>query len=177
MNTERLYYHDSNMQRFSAIVVSCEKAENGFRITLDRTAFYPEGGGQPGDTGSISGVQVFDTKAENGEIVHFCTAPLTPGQTVEGVIDFDRRFDFMQQHSGEHIVSGIIHKKFGYENVGFHMGADMVTIDLSGMLTMDDLRQIEREANIAVWQDIPIEITYLSDENKDSVFYRSKKVK
>ena len=107
--------------------------------------------------------------------MHYCDAPLPVGSAVQGTIDWARRFDYMQQHSGEHIVSGIIHRRFGYENVGFHMGADMVTIDFSGMLTMDDVREIEREANEAVWANLPIVVSWVDGEEKANAVYRSKK--
>ena len=140
METVRLYYQDAHLREFSARVVSCEREKERFAVVLDQTAFYPEGGGQPGDTGELDGVRVLDAHARGGEVVHFCDGPLETGSSVRGTIDWARRFDYMQQHSGEHIVSGIIHRRFGYENVGFHMGADMVTIDFSGMLTMEDVR-------------------------------------
>ena len=135
MATEKLYYQDAHQAQFQATVLSCRPGKHGYDVVLDRTCFYPEGGGQPGDTGVLSGVRVTDTHEAGGEIVHYCEAPLAEGQTVEGTIDYERRFEFMQLHTGEHILSGVIHRRFGYENVGFHMGADFVTIDLSGMLT------------------------------------------
>lgn len=103
--------------------------------------------------------RVTDTHERGGEIVHFCEQPLSEGQSVEGRIDYTRRFEFMQLHSGEHILSGVVHRRFGYENVGFHMGADFVTIDFSGMLTQEDLSAVEAEANEWVWKNVPIEIT------------------
>ena len=175
METVRLYYQDAHLREFSARVVSCEREKERFAVVLDQTAFYPEGGGQPGDTGELGGVRVLDTHARGGEVVHFCDGPLETGSTVRGTIDWARRFDYMQQHSGEHIVSGIIHRRFGYENVGFHMGADMVTIDFSGMLTMDDVREIEREANEAVWANLPIVVSWVDGEEKANAVYRSKK--
>lgn len=175
METVRLYYQDAHLREFSAHVVSCEPEKNHWAVVLDQTAFYPEGGGQPGDTGTLDSVRVLDTHARGEEIVHDCDAPLTPGSAVQGTIDWARRFDYMQQHSGEHIVSGIIHRRFGYENVGFHMGADMVTIDFSGMLTMDDVREIEREANEAVWANLPIVVSWVDGEEKANAVYRSKK--
>lgn len=129
MATEKLYYQDAHQAAFEARVVSCQPGKHGYDVVLDRTCFYPEGGGQPGDTGFLSGVRVTDTHERGGEIVHFCEQPLAVGQIVEGQIDYGRRFEFMQLHSGEHILSGVIHRRFGYENVGFHMGADFVTID------------------------------------------------
>ena len=175
METVRLYYQDAHLREFSARVVSCEREKERFAVVLDQTAFYPEGGGQPGDTGALDGVCVLDTHARGGEVVHYCDGPLEPGSTVRGTIDWARRFDYMQQHSGEHIVSGIIHRRFGYENVGFHMGADMVTIDFSGLLTMEDVREIEREANEAVWEDLPIVVSWVDGEEKAQAVYRSKK--
>ena len=175
METVRLYYQDAHLQEFSAQVVSCEQEKARWAVVLDQTAFYPEGGGQPGDTGTLDGVRVLDTHARGEAVVHCCDAPIAVGSTVRGTIDWARRLDYMQQHSGEHIVSGIIHRRFGYENVGFHMGADIVTIDFSGMLTMDDVREIEREANEAVWANLPIVVSWVDGEEKANAVYRSKK--
>ena len=175
METVRLYYQDAHLREFSAHVVSCEPEKDHWAVVLDQTAFYPEGGGQPGDTGTLDSVRVLNTHARGEEIVHDCDAPLSVGSAVQGTIDWARRFDYMHQHSGEHIVSGIIHRRFGYENVGFHMGADMVTIDFSGMLTMDDVREIEREANEAVWANLPIVVSWVDGEEKANAVYRSKK--
>ncbi len=175
MQTEKLYYQDSHIRSFTATVVSCAAGKHGYDVILDRTAFYPEGGGQAGDTGTLSGVRVTDTHERGGQIVHYCDAPLAEGRTVQGELDWARRFSLMQLHSGEHLVSGIIHRRFGYENVGFHMGAEMTTIDFSGMLTPDDLRQIEREANEAVWRNLPVEISWPDAETLKTIPYRSKK--
>jgi alanyl-tRNA synthetase len=123
-------------------------------VELDRTAFYPEGGGQPGDTGTLGGVRVTDTHEREGRIVHWCEAPLPEGAEVAGEIDWERRFDLMQQHSGEHICERLVHAAFGWDNVGFHMGADMVTIDFSGPITEEQLREIERQANEKVWENL-----------------------
>ena len=175
MATQKLYYLDAHQKTFTAAVLSCVPGKHGYDVVLDRTCFYPEGGGQPGDTGSLSGVRVTDTHERGDEIVHFCDAPLAVGETVEGAIDYDRRFSFMQLHSGEHILSGIVHRRFGYENVGFHMGADFVTIDFSGMLTPEDLAAVEAEANEWIWKNIPIQITYPSPDELAAIPYRSKK--
>ena len=175
MATEKLYYQDAHQAAFEARVVSCQPGKHGYDVVLDRTCFYPEGGGQPGDTGVLSGVRVTDTHERSGEIVHFCEQPLAVGQTVDGQIDYERRFEFMQLHSGEHILSGVIHRRFGYENVGFHMGADFVTIDFSGMLTQEDLSAVEAEANEWVWKNVPIEVTYPDAEALKTIPYRSKK--
>ena len=175
MATQKLYYLDAHQKTFTASVLSCVPGKHGYDVVLDRTCFYPEGGGQPGDTGTLSGVRVTDTHERGGEIVHCCDAPLAAGETVEGTIDYDRRFSFMQLHSGEHILSGIVHRRFGYENVGFHMGTDFVTIDFSGMLTQDELAAVEAEANEWVWRNIPIQITYPTPDELAAIPYRSKK--
>ena len=175
MATQKLYYLDAHQKTFTAAVLSCVPGKHGYDVVLDRTCFYPEGGGQPGDTGSLSGVRVTDTHERGDEIVHFCDAPLAVGETVEGAIDYDRRFSFMQLHSGEHILSGIVHRRFGYENVGFHMGTDFVTIDFSGMLGPDDLAAVEAEANEWIWKNIPIRITWPSPDELAAIPYRSKK--
>ena len=175
MATEKLYYENVYCKTFQAKVLSCAPGKHGFDVVLDKTAFYPEGGGQPGDTGFLSGVRVTDTHEAGGEIVHYCESPLETGSTVEGSIDWNHRFSLMQLHSGEHILSGIVHRRFGYDNVGFHMGADMVTIDFSGMLTEDDLKEIEREANEIVWENRRVEIAFPSEEELAQIPYRSKK--
>ena len=175
MATEKLYYADVYCKAFEAKVVSCAPGKHGFDVVLDRTAFYPEGGGQPGDTGFLSGVRVTDTHEVNGEIVHQCQTPLEAGAEVHGQIDWERRLSLMQLHSGEHIFSGIIHRRFGYDNVGFHMGADMVTIDFSGPLTEEDIRSAEREANEIVWENRSVTVTFPSEEELTHIPYRSKK--
>ena len=122
MKTRKLYYEDSHMSAFTATVLSCEETEKGFEVILDATAFYPEGGGQAADTGTLNGIRVKDTRERGETVVHFCEAALEVGTAVEGVIDWEKRFQRMQQHSGEHIVSGIINRRYGYHHVGFHMG-------------------------------------------------------
>ena len=175
MQTRKLYYLDSHMQEFDARVISCSPSKHGYDVVLDQTAFYPEGGGQPGDTGTLGAARVTDTHEQCGEIVHYCDAPLSPGETVHGAIDWAQRFGFMQLHSGEHLISGIVHRRFGYDNVGFHMGAEMTTIDFSGMLTWDELRAVEREANEAVWRNFAVEVTWPDAEALKDIPYRSKK--
>ena len=127
--TMKLFYADCHMREFTAQVLSCEENGGKYRVILDATAFYPEGGGQPADHGTLGDVNVLHVKEEGEEIVHFCDAPLPVGKTVAGKIDWQRRFDLMQQHSGEHIISGILHTLCGAENVGFHLGNDVITID------------------------------------------------
>ena len=175
MNTRKLYYENCHLARFEAKVLSCEETSKGYAVILDATAFYPEGGGQAGDTGTLNGIPVLDTREQGEAVVHICQAPLAVGETVEGILDYDRRFDLMQQHSGEHIVSGIINRRFGYHNVGFHMGSDVITIDFDGVLTMEDLPAIEAEVNRAVWANTPIRCWIPSREELPNVFYRTKR--
>ena len=175
MQTRKLYYEDSHLTAFSARVLTCVQTEKGYEVTLDATAFYPEGGGQAADTGTLNGVRVKDTRERGDAVVHLCEQPLAPGLTVEGSIDWDKRFDRMQQHSGEHIVSGIIHRRYGYHNTGFHMGADVTTIDFDGVIPEADLQEIEAEANGAVWANLPLRVWYPSEEELPNVNYRTKK--
>lgn len=175
MNTRKLYYEDAHLSVFSAKVISCEKTEKGFAVILDATAFYPEGGGQAGDTGTLGRVQVLDTQEQGEQVVHICDGPLTPGETVEGRIDYDTRFLRMQQHSGEHIVSGIINRRWGYHNVGFHMGAESTTIDFDGIIPQEALPELEAEANAAVWANIPLHIWTPDKEELPQVNYRTKR--
>ena len=157
---EKLYQQDPFLTRFTAQVVSCAADKGGWSVVLDRTAFYPEGGGQPWDTGTLNGIPVTQVQEQDGAVVHTCAARLEPGTQVEGAVDWARRFDLMQQHSGEHIVSGLIHSTYGYDNVGFHLGSDLVTIDFNGPLEEEDLRDIELRANQYIWEDRPVSVTY-----------------
>lgn len=175
MSTRKLYYEDCHLVEFTASVISCEPTEKGFRVILDRTAFYPEGGGQPCDLGNLNGIPVLDVREQGEDVVHLCGEGLEPGTPVTGVIDEVRRFDLMQQHSGEHIVSGLIHQKYGWHNVGFHMGADVITIDFDGMIPAEDLPEIEAAANAAIWKNTPLHIWYPSEEELPTVPYRSKR--
>ena len=173
--TRKLYYEDCHMSHFQAQVTGCEKCEKGYEIRLDVTAFYPEGGGQACDLGTLNGAQVLDVWEREEEILHLCEAPLEVGSTVEGIIDYDRRFDLMQQHTGEHIVSGIINRRYGFHNVGFHMGSAMIEIDFDGVVPAEDLRSIEQEANSALWQNLPVRCWYPTEEELPHVFYRTKR--
>jgi alanyl-tRNA synthetase len=175
METRKLYYEDCHLTSFTARVHSCQETDKGWQIVLDATAFYPEGGGQACDLGTLGGVRVKDVRERGEAVVHLCDGPLIVGAEVQGVIDYERRFDLMQQHTGEHIVSGIIHEWFGYHNVGFHMGAELVTIDFDGPIAPEDLPRIEAAANRAVWQNLPMHIWYPSEEELPTVGYRSKR--
>ena len=175
METRKLYYEDCMLRSFSASVLDCRAGNKGWKVILDATAFYPEGGGQPCDLGILGGVRVLDVQEEGETITHLCDGPLEVGSAVSGNIDWDRRLDLMQQHTGEHIVSGLIHSRFGLHNVGFHMGADVITIDFDGPIPQDALAEIEREANRLVWENKPLRCWYPAPEILPTVPYRSKK--
>ena len=153
--TEKLYYLDSHMFEFEAEVLECRELERGWGIILDRTAFFPEGGGHLADTGVIGGVAVTDVQERGGEIIHYSSAPVALGR-YSCRVDREQRLRRMQNHSGEHIVSGLVHNIYGYENVGFHMSAECMTIDFSGELDWAQLMDIERRANEAVRADLPV---------------------
>jgi alanyl-tRNA synthetase len=173
--TEKLYYSDVFCRSFTAQVSDCQPAGDRWAVVLDRTAFYPEGGGQPWDTGVLGGQAVTEVQERDGDIVHYLNGPLETGAVVTGEIDWARRFDLMQQHSGEHMVSGLAHAAFGCDNVGFHMGADVITIDLSCVLTMEQLQTVEDEANRLIWEDREVEIFWPTAEELKTLPYRSKK--
>lgn len=175
MATEKLYYADSHRSTFEAQVLSCCRADKGWEVILDATCFYPEGGGQAADTGALGDARVLDTRERGEEIVHLCDRPLTPGSRGAGRVDWEPRFRRMQQHSGEHIVSGILHRRYGVSNTGFHMGQERTVIDFDGVIPPEALPEIEAEANRAVWQNIPIRCWYPSPEALPTIPYRSKK--
>lgn len=175
METRKLYYEDAHMRTFSGNVLSCENTPKGWEVILDATAFYPEGGGQAADTGILGGVAVLDTRERGDAVVHLCDGPLEVGAMVEGTLDYEPRFRRMQQHSGEHIVSGIINRRYGYHNTGFHMGSDIITIDFDGVIPVEDLPAIEAEANSAVWQNLPVICWYPTPEELPTVPYRTKR--
>ena len=173
MLTEKLYETDAYLKHFDARVLSCEAVNKAYAVILDRTAFYPEGGGQPCDLGTLGDARVLDVQEREGVICHTVDAPLS-GQ-VSGSIDWDRRFDLMQQHSGEHLVSGTAHRLYGCENVGFHMGADIITIDFDRVLSMEELSRVEALVNEAVWANRETQIRYYESEAACPEDYRSKK--
>ncbi len=175
MNTRKLYEEDSTLRHFSARVLDCREEKEGWAVTLDETAFFPQGGGQGWDTGTLGGRRVLAVTEEQGEIHHLCNGPLEIGTRAEGLVDDGRRRDLTQQHSGEHIVSGIIAGRYGFHNVGFHMGADTVTIDFDGVVPQEALEEIQWEANRVVLRDIPLHIWYPSAEELERLPYRSKK--
>ena len=175
METEKLYYADPFLKEFTATVLDCQAGKNGYTVTLNRTAFYPEGGGQPADHGTLDGAAVTDVHEKNGVILHNVDRAVEIGKTVAGAIDWARRFDHMQQHSGEHICSGLICGRYGCDNVGFHMGTDIVTIDFNADIPWEELLEIEGQANRYIQEDHPIDIQFHRGAELDAIDYRSKK--
>ena len=172
--TDKLFYQDGYQQEFTARVISCEEMKKGYAIVLDQTAFFPEGGGQYGDLGFLDSVRVIDTQEKGDLVYHYTKEALEPGKEVTGRLDWQVRFDRMQQHSGEHIISGIVHRRFGYDNVGFHLADDYCTMDFNGPITMEALKEIEEEANRIVFANLNINILYPSKEELKNLEYRSK---
>ena len=179
--TEKLYYKDAYLKEFDAKVIDTKTCENKEEyICLDKTAFYPEGGGQPCDMGVLTTsngltVRVNDVQETDGIIWHRVDKEIKAGETVHGIIDWERRFDHMQQHSGEHIVSGMLCERFGCDNVGFHMGETFITIDYNAVITFEDALEIEAKANRYIWEDHPFKEKWPSQEELKTITYRSKK--
>ena len=173
--TNLLYNQSSYIKTFTATVLSCDILdEEHYAVVLDRTAFFPEGGGQGCDTGKLGGVHVTDVQLHDGTVVHTTDAPLKVGETVDGTLNWEKRFDRMQNHTGEHIVSGIIHEKYGYDNVGFHLGEEVMTLDTSGELTREQLIVVEMAANRAVYENVPVAVTYPDAAALADMEYRAK---
>lgn len=173
---EKLYYQVPYVREFQAKVLSCrEGKDHTYEIELDRTGFYPEGGGQPSDTGYLNDVPVLEVHEKQGTVWHYTREPLEEGALVKGVIDWENRYLNMQQHSGEHLLSGLIHQRFGFDNVGFHMGKDEITIDFNGVMTMEQLEEVEEQANDMIYENLPIIETWPSPEERKTIPYRSKK--
>lgn len=174
--TERIFEDNPYACRFTATVLDCREAGDGeYDILLDRTTFFAEGGGQGGDRGSIAGIPVLNTRAKGEEILHRTHAPLDIGKTVDCEVDFATRFDRMQNHTAEHIVSGIAHALFGTTNVGFHLNDEEITLDFDRKLTREDLDLIEDKANAAVAANLPVRVLYPTPEELATIDYRSKK--
>lgn len=176
MDKTRLYYQFPYVKSFMCTVEECKEGPDGtWLLALNQTGFYPEGGGQPSDTGTLGGVAILSVKEKDGVVWHQAAAPIEPGSLVEGIIDWQKRYDNMQHHTGEHIFSGLIHRRYGYDNVGFHMGTDEVTVDFNGLLTAEQVEEIEDLANQVVYADVPVEERFPSAEELAGLDYRSKK--
>ena len=173
--TEKLYDTDSYLKEFQATVLSCEqKNENTWRVVLDKTAFFPEGGGQTGDSGWLNDVEVTDTREKAGVIYHETKASLEGGTQVAGKIDFAARFDKMQQHTGEHILSGIVCSTYNYNNVGFHLSSEITTLDFDGELSTEQVRELEIRVNQAIHANIPVQVKFPAKDELADMEYRSK---
>ena len=174
MATKKLFYENSYISTFDAVVTGCVDDDGKYKVTLDKTAFFFEGGGQRADNGYIGDAVISDVREFDGEIVHFSDRELVAGQSYSCKIDWNTRFRRMQQHGGEHIVSGIVHSLYGFNNVGFHMEDDYVTVDFDGELTREQLDEVEDKANEAVCKNLNIKC-YFPDENElEKLDYRSK---
>ncbi len=171
---QRIYETDSYCREFTAKVLSCEKTDKGFCVVLDKTAFFPLGGGQAADEGTIDGARVLDVQLKDGVIIHTVDAEVPIGIEVECILDWELRFLRMQSHSGEHIVSGIVHNMFDYENVGFHMSKSQMTVDFDGPLTATDIEKVELESNRAVYKNMEITVSFPKKEELDTLRFRSK---
>ena len=183
---KKLYYEDVHMTEFEAAVTECtyDEKKKIYKIVFDQTAFFPEEGGQVADKGTItfaagggfepSTLPLLDAHIKNDIIYHYVEAEIPVGTKVRGKVDWAQRFDFMQQHSGEHVISGLVNQQYGYDNVGFHLGLQEVTLDFNGVLTLEQLREIEVQANEAIWKNLPIHIAFPSSEELASLSYRSK---
>ena len=176
--TVRLYDQDAYATKFEAEVLACEEVEKKekkvYQVWLDQTLFFPEEGGQSPEMGTIDGIKVLDVQIKDEVIKHTLAAPLAVGTMVKGVVDWKHRFYNMQQHSGEHIFSGIVHNRFGYDNVGFHLSDSIVTMDFNGVITAEDIEEIETEVNQAIIENIPVEVSYPTKEELKVLEYRSK---
>lgn len=172
--TVKIYDNDSHQKEFSAVVESCEEKNGKYAVVLDKTAFFPEGGGQACDIGTLNGIPVLDVQIKDGIIYHYTDEAIPVGQAVTGVIDWKRRFRNMQNHSGEHIVSGIVHSLYGYDNVGFHLGEKEVTLDFNGELNREQLLKVERIANEAVYKNARFTAVYPEKSELYNMTYRSK---
>ena len=173
--TERLYYQDAYLREFAATVLSCQPVGDRWEVVLDRTAFYPEGGGQNPDTGVLGKARVLDTQERGEQVVHTTDRPLELGSRVEGRINWAERFSRMQHHTGEHMLSGTLHRLYGVDNVGFHMGHDAVTLDLSAELDAAQLEKAETLVNRAIWEDLPVRAWWPEPEELAHLDYRSKR--
>ena len=181
---KKLYYEDVHITEFEATVTECtyDEKKKIYKIVLDQTAFFPEEGGQVADRGTLmvvgetasEPIPLLDAHIKQDIIYHYVEREIAVGTVVKGYVNWEQRFDFMQQHSGEHIISGLVNQQYGYDNVGFHLGLQEVTLDFNGVLTLEQLREIEEKANEAIWRNLPIEIEFPSSEKLQMSEYRSK---
>lgn len=172
--TEKLYYKDAYIKEFKAEVVDSVTDQLGIAVILDKTAFFPEEGGQSADNGYILDARVVDVREKNGVIYHYVDRAIDIGRSVECKLDFAERFEKMQCHTAEHILSGAIKKLYGLDNVGFHLGDVAVTMDVNGYLTREQLDEVELIANRAVFDNVPVNTFFPDREALATLNYRSK---
>ena len=172
--TEKLYYNDAYQKEFTATVLSVTERDGEYEVVLDRTAFFPEEGGQYADRGYIGEARVSDVSERGGVIYHKTDRPLEVGSAAVCKIDFPERYEKMQCHTAEHILSGLIHAKYGFDNVGFHLGADYMTMDVSGVLTREQLDEIEEAANEVVFENVEVTARFPTPEELPELNYRAK---
>ena len=178
MATIKLYDLDSYQKTCQGTVVSCVKVageENKYEVILDQTCFFPEEGGQTSDKGTLGEAKVLDVQIRGDELVHITDVFLADGSLVEGMIEWEDRFSKMQQHSGEHIFSGLVDKYFGFQNVGFHLSDQIVTMDFDGPLTPEQVEDLEWKVNQVIAENVAIRGYYPSKEKLKELSYRSKK--
>lgn len=176
--TQRLYYTDSQRRTFEATVVNVESVDGRVYVTLDQTAFYPSSGGQPFDTGTLGGAAVVDViDREDGTIAHVMSGALKPGEVVSGDVDWHRRFDHMQQHTGQHVLSAAFDRLFGVRTESFHMGQQSATIDLAREVTAAEIARAEDDANRVVWEDRPVSVRFASADEAAAMGMRKESVR
>ena len=176
--TKKLYDLDAYQTEFDAEVISCEplekKEETVYQVILDQTLFFPEEGGQSPDQGTMNGIEVSDVQIKKDVITHTLPRPVVPGSKVHGILNWEHRFSNMQQHTGEHIFSGLVHGRYGYNNVGFHLSDNIVTMDFDGVLSQAQVEEIEDEVNRVISSNRTVEVTYPTREELEKLEYRSK---
>ena len=178
MSTVRLYYTDAMAREFDATVLECDAAATPPQVVLDRTAFYPTSGGQPYDMGVLGGARVLDVIDDEGGVIrHVVERPLAPGAAVRGAIDWPRRFDHMQQHTGQHILSAAFARQFEVRTTSFHLGAESATIDLAREVTADEIAGAEADANQVVWENRPVTVRFASEEEASRLPLRKEPVR
>ena len=170
---QEYYYSHPYARELDTVVVSCHACKDGYEITLQDTIFYPEGGGQPCDKGTIQDITVLDVQRKEDKIVHILKQPLPLGEKVHCVINWEHRYDLMQNHTGEHIFSGLVKKLYGYSNVGFHMG-EYICADFQGDLTQGMIQEVERQVNQAIWDNLSVQEIFCSPHETAKYEYRSK---
>ena len=170
---QEYYYSHPYARELDTVVVSCHACKDGYEITLQDTIFYPEGGGQPCDKGTIQDITVLDVQRKEDKIVHILKQPLPLGEKVHCVINWEHRYDLMQNHTGEHIFSGLVKKLYGYSNVGFHMG-EYICADFRGDLTEEMIQDVEQQVNQAIWANLPVREIFCAPSETEKYEYRSK---